>query len=175
MKKIKVEESDTEVYVEEFDKKFTKGEKLYLYLPNIGSEDYKTVIPVRYHEQLTNGIICFKTDDAAELNIYLDVRILNNRAVSIRYTNGSPIEWYSTEEMPFDTSFFKVGHAYMVRKNKGDILSPMLLHAMDFKTLCFIDNCGEKVIFTCDRYKTMKKSYWFVALMEGDRWTEEVN
>lgn len=175
MKKVKIEESGVNVYVEEFYNRFTKGEKLHLHLPNIGLDDYKTIIPVKYQEQFADGTIYFKTDDVAELNIYLDARILNNRAVSVCDVDGDPIDWYWVGEMPFDTGFFKVGHAYMVRKNRGGILSPMLLHAMDFKTLCFIDSCGEMEIVTCDRYKTMKKSYWFVALMEGDRWTEEVN
>lgn len=174
MKQVKVEESGVMIYVEEFDKRFAKGEKLHLHLPRIGLGD-ETVIPVIYQEQLTNGVIYFKTDDIAELNICLDARALNNRAASVCDVDGDPIDWYRIEEMPFDTSFFKVGHAYMVRKNRGGILSPMLLHAMDFKTLCFIDSCGEKEIVPCDRYKTMKKSYWFVALMEGDIWTGEVN
>lgn len=171
MKQVMVEESGMIVYVEEFDKRFVKGEKLHLHLPRLCSEE--TVIPVIYQEQLSNGAIYFKTDDIALLSICLDARILNNRAVSVCDVDGDPIEWYSIEEMPFDTSFFKVGHAYMVRKNRGGVLSPMLLHSMDFKTLCFIDSCGEKEIVTCDRYKTMKKPYWFVALMDGDCWTCE--
>lgn len=172
MKQVKVEETGRLIYVEEFDKRLTMGEKLFLHLPRICLGE-KTVIPVIYLEQLSNGVICFKTDDVASLSISLDARVLNNRAASIYDRDGDPIEWYSIEEMPFDTSFFKVGHAYMVRKNRGGNLSPMLLHAMDFKTLCFIDSCGEKEIVPCERYKTMKKPYWFVALMEGDCWTGE--
>lgn len=172
MKQVKVEESGATIFVEEFDRRVSKREKLYLQIPRIGLGD-NTIIPVIYHEQLTNGVICFKTDDIAELNICLDARILNNRAVSICDTDHDPIDWYWIEEMPFDTSFFKVGHAYMVRKNRGGDFLPMLLHAMDFRTLRFIDSCGEKVIVTCDRYKTMKKSYWFEALMKEDCWTGE--
>ena len=172
MKQVMLEESGAIIYVEEFDKRFHKGEKLHLYLPRICLGE-NTVIPVTYQEQLTNGVIYFKTDDVAELSICLDARILNNRAASIYDSDGDPIEWCSIEEMPFDTSFFKVGHAYMVRKNRGGDLSPMLLHAMDFKTLCFIDSCGEKEIIPCDRYKTMKKPYWFEALMKEDCWTGE--
>lgn len=173
MKQVMVEESGAIIYVEEFDKRLTKCEKVYLHLPTIDL-GYETVIPVRYHEQLSNGVIYFKTDDLALLSICLDARILNNRAVSIYDSDDEyPIEWYSIKEMPFDTSFFKVGHAYLVRKNRGGVLSPMLLHSIDFKTLCFIDSLGEKEIITCDRYKTMKKPYWFEALMKGDCWTGE--
>ena len=173
MKQVMVEESGVMIYVEEFDKRLTKGEKLHLHLPTIGLK-HETVIPVRYHEQLSNGAIYFKTDDLALLSICLDARILNNRAVSIYDSDDeSPIEWFSIEEMPFDRSFFKVGHAYLVRKNRGGNLSPMLLSSMDFKTLCFIDSCGEKEIIPCDRYKTMKKPYWFEALMKEDCWTGE--
>lgn len=175
MKQVMVEESGAIIYVEEFDKRLTKGEKVYLHLPIIDL-GYENVIPVRYHEQLSNGVIYFKTDDLALLSICLDARILNNRAVSIYDSDDEyPIEWYSIKEMPFDTSFFKVGHAYLVRKNRGGVLMPMLLSAMDLKTLYFIDSCGEKEIITCDRYKTMKKTYWFAALMEGDSWTEGAN
>lgn len=173
MKQVKVEESGMVIYVEEFDKRFTMGDKLFLHLPRICLDEKTVVIPVIYQEQLSNGTIYFKTDDVASLSICLDARVLNNRAASIYDRDGDPIEWYSIEEMPFDTSFFKVGHAYMVRKNRGGNLSPMLLHSMDFKTLCFIDSCGEKEIIPCDRYKTMKKSYWFEALMKDDCWTGE--
>lgn len=173
MKQVMIEESGAIIYVEELDKRLNKGEKVCLHLPTIAL-GHEAVLRVRYHEQLSNGVIYFKTDDVAELSICLDARILNNRAVSIYDSDDEyPIEWYSIEEMPFDTSFFKVGHAYLVRKNRGGNLSPMLLHSMDFKTLCFIDSCGEKEIIPCDRYKTMKKSYWFEALMKGDCWTGE--
>ena len=174
MKQVMLEESGAIIYVEEFDKGLDKGEKLHLHLPTIGLK-HETVLPVIYQEQLSNGTIYFKTDDIAELTICLDARILNNRAVSIYDSDDEyPIEWYSIKEMPFDRSFFKVGHAYLVRKNRGGNLSPMLLHSMDFKTLCFMDSCGEKEIITCDRYKNMKKSYWFAALMDSDHWTGEL-
>lgn len=89
--------------------------------------------------------------------------------------------WFEIATVPFDRSFFKVGHCYMVKENGGENPKPMMLIGMDFEQMHFIcvadpdrfkDPGINHIYVKAERYKKMKKTYWFKALMEGDVWSD---
>lgn len=93
-------------------------------------------------------------------------------------------KWFEIATIPFDRNFFKLGHCYMVKENGGEDPKPMMLIGMDFDQMHFIcvadpdhfKDPGIKHIYVkAERYKKMKKTYWFKALMEGDVWSNDDN
>ena len=98
--------------------------------------------------------------------------------------NGEPLEekWFDVATIPFDRNFFKLGHCYMVKENRTEDYKPMMLIEMDFDQMHFVrvadpehfKDPGIKHIYVkAERYKRMKKTYWFKALMEGDVWSND--
>lgn len=90
--------------------------------------------------------------------------------------------WFEIITMPFDQHFFKLGHCYMVKENHQEDPKPMMLIGMDFEQMHFIrvadperfkDPGIQHVYVKAERYKRMKKQYWFQALMEGDVWSND--
>jgi hypothetical protein len=89
--------------------------------------------------------------------------------------------WFEIATIPFDRNFFKLGHCYMVRENRGGDLWPMMLIGMNFDHLHFIrvadpdrfkDPGIEHIYVKAERYNRMKKSHWFKPMMEGDVWND---
>lgn len=92
--------------------------------------------------------------------------------------------WFEIATIPFDRNFFKLGHCYMVKENRTEDHKPMMLIEMDFDQMHFIcvadpdrfKDPGIKHIYVkAERYKRMKNTYWFKALMEGDIWSNDVH
>lgn len=86
---------------------------------------------------------------------------------------GEEVDWYRIYNVPFDTSFFKVGNVYQMRKEGGGRYYPVMLIGMNLEQLHFIhvahpENIKDPGInheyITADRYKHMKKDYWFKEL-----------
>lgn len=92
--------------------------------------------------------------------------------------------WFEIATVPFDRNFFKLGHCYMVRENRGGDLRPMMLIEMDFDQMHFIcvadpnhfkDPGINHIYVKAERYDKMKKSHWFKPMMEGDAWSNDDN
>ena len=100
-------------------------------------------------------------------------------------------EWFRILKMPFDTEFFKVGHPYIVRLSRGT--------NGEFQYAILVSMTAEKMVFvyykenkdveeedrnqinnlictyevTAERYKKMKKDYWFQAVSKFDKWGDK--
>lgn len=90
--------------------------------------------------------------------------------------------WFEIAIIPFDQHFFKLGHCYMVKETRTEDPKPMMLIGMDFDQMHFVrvadperfkDPGIQHVYVKAERYKRMKKPYWFQALMEGDVWSND--
>lgn len=90
--------------------------------------------------------------------------------------------WFEIVTIPFDRNFFKLGHCYMVKENRTEDPKPMMLIEMNFDQMHFIrvadpdrfkDPGINHIYVKAERYKRMKKPYWFQALMEGDVWSND--
>lgn len=102
------------------------------------------------------------------------------------FPNGFPSEekWFDVATIPFDRNFFKVGHCYMIKENRREDHKPMMLIGMDTDQMHFIcvgdptpfkDPGVSHIYIKAERYKSMKKTYWFKAMMEGDVWSDDVH
>lgn len=89
--------------------------------------------------------------------------------------------WFEIATVPFDRNFFKLGHCYMVKENRTEDHKPMMLIGMDFEQMHFIrvadpdrfkDPGIAHIYVKAERYKRMKKTYWFKPMMEGDVWSD---
>lgn len=92
--------------------------------------------------------------------------------------------WFDVVTVPFDRNFFKLGHCYMVKENRVDDPWPMMLIEMDFDQMHFVrvadpdrfkDPGIQHIYIKAERYKRMKKTYWFKPMMEGDVWSNDVH
>lgn len=99
------------------------------------------------------------------------------------FPQGFPSEekWFDVATVPFDRNFFKLGHCYMVKENRSEDHKPMMLIEMDFNQMHFVcvadpdrfkDPGIKHVYVKVERYKRMKKTYWFEPMMEGDVWSD---
>lgn len=88
--------------------------------------------------------------------------------------------WFEIATVPFYRNFFKLGHCYMVKENRTEDHKPMMLIGMDFEQMHFIrvadpdrfkDPGIAHIYVKAERYKRMKKTYWFKPMMEGDVWS----
>ena len=88
--------------------------------------------------------------------------------------------WFHIKHIPFNRTFFKLGHCYLVKETKSSEYKPMMLIGMDPDEMHFIsvshpDNFKDPGMF---HYYVKLKDYvkWktlydrFKALMEGDVW-----
>lgn len=100
------------------------------------------------------------------------------------FPQGFPYEekWFEIATIPFDRNFFKLGHCYMVKETRTEDPKPMMLMDMNFDQMHFVcvadperfkDPGIKHVYVKAERYKRMKKPYWFQALMEGDVWSND--
>lgn len=99
----------------------------------------------------------------------------------ISYSNLEKETWFDVATIPFDRNFFKLGHCYMVKENRTEDYKPMMLIGMDFDQMHFIcvadpdrfkDPGINHIYVKAERYKRMKKTYWFKPMMEGDVWSD---
>jgi hypothetical protein len=69
----------------------------------------------------------------------------------------------------------------MVKENRTEDYKPMMLIGMDFDQMHFIcvadpdrfkDPGINHIYVKAERYKGMKKTYWFKPMMEGDVWSD---
>lgn len=89
--------------------------------------------------------------------------------------------WYSVEEFPFDTNFFKVGHAYKIKRSA--VPDEPLVYALlkqlscDYMKFVYIDELENVVDVTVSakQYKGRKEKMWYFAIDPCDRWTDEIN
>ena len=93
------------------------------------------------------------------------------------------LEWVKIHNMPFDTSFFKVGHPYLIRRGfyTGEYFIGML-KSMTHSEMKFIsfewDNVEHKYvekehIHTGDEYNRHKKKVWYKPILPTDNWKDE--
>lgn len=89
--------------------------------------------------------------------------------------------WYSVEEFPFDTNFFKVGHAYKIKRTAipDEPLVYALLKQLSYDYMKFVyinelDNVVD-VTVSARQYKGRKKKMWYFAIDPCDRWTDEID
>lgn len=90
-------------------------------------------------------------------------------------------QWYSVEEFPFDTNFFKVGHAYKIKRSAipDEPLEYALLKHLSYDHMKFVyidelENTVD-VIVSAKQYKGRKEKMWYFAIDPCDRWTDEIN
>lgn len=104
-------------------------------------------------------------------------------------------EWFRGQKVPFDLSFFHIGHPYCIRldgrkRTEPDSYQYAILVDMDVDKLVFIyykeneavekedrnqiNNIICRYEVTAERYKRMKKDYWFKSLTPFEKWGEEV-
>ena len=88
---------------------------------------------------------------------------------------GHRVKWFEVVENPFDNEFFKIGHPYKIklRGNHPDvyaILTTLTPTEITFTYADDKDNIGSRTI-TADKYRKLKPSFWFKALLPEDEWT----
>ncbi|MBR5297045.1 MAG: hypothetical protein IKU29_04145 [Parabacteroides sp.] len=100
----------------------------------------------------------------------------------ISYSILEKVSWFEIAIIPFDRNFFKLGRCYMVKETRTEDPKPMMLIEMDFDHMHFIcvadpdrfkDPGINHIYVKAERYKRMRKPYWFQALMEGDVWSND--
>lgn len=96
------------------------------------------------------------------------------------------LKWVKVCYMPFDTSFFKVGHPYLIRKSArcceyyAGILASMSPYEMKFISIDSNESTnlgpGEYVetfdIHTVEDYKCHECGVWYKALLPTDVWSD---
>jgi hypothetical protein len=90
--------------------------------------------------------------------------------------------WFQISYVPFDKQFFKLGHCYMVKETKVADYKPMMLIEMTHAEMHFISvsrpdhfkdpGISHYYIKRNDYLRRKNKSCWFIALMEGDVWSD---
>jgi hypothetical protein len=94
--------------------------------------------------------------------------------------------WYYIEKMPFDTNFFKVGHAYRINNSKGRITDDGFVHALlreitgEHMNFVYISDLSFGITDTITVYSheycraryNHKRRYY--AMDPNDKWTDEI-
>lgn len=148
-----------------------------------------------FKEILNDKLIFTNIDTGVEITI--DPRIKETRDTIRIYTSDESKEdstkvfcikraWYYIEKIPFDTNFFKVGHAYRINNSKGcKITDDGFVHALLREITCehmnfvYISDLSFGVTDTitvspreyrrrCDH----KRRYY--AMDPNDKWTDEI-
>jgi hypothetical protein len=92
------------------------------------------------------------------------------------------VEWFKTYEIPYDKSFFKLGHPYMMRVGRDKEYVPVMLIEMDIEQMHFIRTASpdrpkdpgvKHEYIEATKYLKLNKPHWFKALMEGDVWSDD--
>lgn len=107
------------------------------------------------------------------INIY---EILDPDKISSGDAAATRVAWFNIISIPFDLSFFMVGHPYIVTRDDTRKGAYMLLKHISYESLEFVyvDDHGEIMPYTVTskRYANMKKSYWFTPIIHDDCWSD---
>ncbi len=148
---------------------------------------------IEFKEIRDNKLVFTNIDNGIELTIDPMVRETRNN-VSIYFVDKHEVldpdrqevmchrkQWYSVEEFPFDTNFFKVGHAYKIKRSAipDEPLEYALLKHLSYDHMRFVyidesENIVD-VTVSAKRYKGRKEKMWYFAIDPCDRWTDEIN
>lgn len=139
-----------------------------------------------WFKSCVSGIRCIldPTDIATAMSV--DIYSVEEEYKPIHTVHMEKIEWVRVCELPFDTSFFKVGHPYLIRKSArcreyyAGILTSMTPHEMKFISVdkdavreTVPGEYVEKVyIHTAADYKKHKCGVWYKALLPTDVWSD---